>query len=51
MRLINIVDGMGFREFCQELEQQYCVPKIPTQVVVCLVVLVCPPVIDMMCKY
>ena len=33
IRPISIVDGTGFREFCQELEPKYCIPKIPIQVV------------------
>ena len=33
MRLISNVYGTGFREFCQELEPRYRIPKIPIQVV------------------
>ena len=33
MKPISIADGRGFREFCQELEPRYRIPKIPIQVV------------------
>ena len=33
MRPIGIADGTGFREFCQELELRYRIPKIPIQIV------------------
>ena len=49
MRPIGIAEGTEFRAFCQEFEPRYRIPKIPIQV--CLVVLVCPPVIDIMRKY